>query len=197
MQRIIASVVVLLIMLGASALVTAKGITTRVRITGATLAQPVELTQPDVLQGFNVWSGPGTFLNDVEATEGFIVDWAAGVTEPPLTGESFDVSFYIMDANRTASREQERLAYVVRFRMAANGRGYVYLPGPGDEFYGLNVASILRGGEGKWFHSTREWDQTVRQRIDVATRMCLSHERARTWPFPRELTSVLRLTSNF
>ena len=169
MQRIVASLIFLLIVLGANTLVSAKGITTRVRIAGATLAEPVDLTEPGVLASANVWSGPGTFVNDVEATDGFIIDWASGVvTEPPATGQSFDVSFYVTDLNGAASRQPEHLAYVVRFRMAANG-GYIYLPGPADEFYRLNAATILRGSEGRWFHSTREWDQAIRKRVQIAS----------------------------
>ena len=170
MPRTIAFVLALLVTLGASTL-TAKGVTTRVRITGGTLAAPVDLTEPGVVAIADVWSGPGTFVNGVEATDGFIVDWASGaVIELPATGQSFDVSFYVADPNGAASRQQERLAYVVRFRMAANGRGYVYLPGPADEFYRLNAATILRGGEGKWFHSTREWEQAVRTHVEAAAR---------------------------
>jgi hypothetical protein len=169
MKQTIAAVFAVVILLVANSLVFAKGVTTRVRISGATLAAPVELTGPAILQSFTVWDGPGTFVNDVEATQGFIVDWASGVvTEPETRGESFEVSFYTVDVNGAASRPDEHLAYVVRFRMTADGRGYVYLPGPADPFYGMNVASILRGGEGKWFHSTHEWEQVVRQRIEVA-----------------------------
>lgn len=171
MQRIIASLVATLVVLCANTSVSAKGITTRVRITGATLAEPVDLTEPGVLASADVWAGTGTFVNDVEATDGFIVDWASGpMTESPVTGESFKLSFYVTDPSGAARGPQEHLAYVVRFRMAASGRGYVYLPGPADEFYRLNAASILRGSEGKWFHSTREWDQAFRKRVKAATR---------------------------
>src|SRR3954469_12949875 len=61
-----------------------QGTTTKVMITSAELQSPIEISDPDVLKNFNVWSGPGTFSNDVEGNEGFIVDWASGVvTERP------------------------------------------------------------------------------------------------------------------
>ncbi len=44
----------------------------------------------------------------------------------------------------------------------ANGRGYVYLPGPGERWYELNTRSILRRGfEGQWYFATKEWQQFV------------------------------------
>jgi hypothetical protein len=53
-RRTIASVFALLILLGAGSLVFAKGTTTRVRITGATLAEPGDLTEPRVLESVNL-----------------------------------------------------------------------------------------------------------------------------------------------
>jgi hypothetical protein len=65
-------------------------------------------------------------------------------------------------AGRDASAEA--LAYVVFYENdAAAGEGYVYLPGPSDEPYRLNVRSIHRGNrlEGHWFRATPEWQALV------------------------------------
>jgi hypothetical protein len=54
--------------------------------------------------------------------------------------------------------------YVVFYeRDAASNRGYVYLPGKGDEQYPPNVRKIFRGHslEGKWFLATNAWQKAV------------------------------------
>lgn len=76
MKQLIFAAFCLLAILSATALVSAKRATTRITITDGGLQSPVEISDPDVLANFNVWSGPGTFANDVEGTEGFIIDWA-------------------------------------------------------------------------------------------------------------------------
>ena len=76
MKRLIAAAFCLLVIVSATALVFAKGTTTKITITGAGLPSPVEISDPAVLKNFNVWSGPGTRSNGVEGTDGFIVDWA-------------------------------------------------------------------------------------------------------------------------
>ena len=78
MKRMISAAVCLLVVFSVTAVVFAKGATTRITITGGGLQSPVEISDPQVLQNFNVWSGPGTFVNDVEGPEGFIIDWASG-----------------------------------------------------------------------------------------------------------------------
>lgn len=55
----------LLVVSSATVLVVAKGATTKITITGAGLQSPIEISDPDVLKNFSVWSGPGTFANHV------------------------------------------------------------------------------------------------------------------------------------
>jgi hypothetical protein len=83
MKRMISAAFCLLVIFSVTAIVFAKGTTTRTTITGGGLQSPVEISDPQVLKDFNVWSGPGTFANDVEGTEGFIIDRASGVLRPP------------------------------------------------------------------------------------------------------------------
>lgn len=156
MKRVLSASLCLLIVFSATILVFAKGITTRITITGAELRNPIEITDPESLKNFNVWSGPGTFVNDVEGNEGFIVDWASGaVAERPSGLREFEVSFYVRYANRPFGEQSDQLAYVVLYSVdPATGRGYVYLPGKGDERYRLNTKAIYRGREGNWFHAT-------------------------------------------
>lgn len=150
--------------LWATALVFAKGATTKIAITGGGLQSPVEISDPDVLKNFNVWSGPGTFGNGVEGTEGFIVDWASGtVTDRPNELRTFELSFYVRYANRPFSEQTDQLAYIVSYAVdPVTGQGYVYLPGKSDEPYRVNTKAIYRGREGNWFRASAAWQAAFR-----------------------------------
>jgi len=163
MKRVVSAAFCVLVILSATALVLAKGPTTKIRITGAGLT-PVEINDPEVLKNFNVWSGPGTFANDVEGTEGFIVDWASGaVADRPNRLRTFELSFYVRDANRPFSEQTDQLAYIVSYAVdPVTGHGYVYLPGKSDEPYRLNTKAIYRGREGNWFRANAAWQAAFR-----------------------------------
>jgi hypothetical protein len=162
LTRPVAALLGWLLVAGASPSLTAKGLTTAIRITGAHLTTPKAITDPDVLKDFLVWAGPGTWMNDVEGTDGFIVDWASGpLTAPPSDRDALDVSFYVKYANRPAATQADQLAYRVLYVPGPGGPGYVYLPGKGDPSYRLNVTAIYRGVEGHWFRATPAWHHAV------------------------------------
>lgn len=164
MKRIVSVAFCLLVIFSATALVFAKGATIKITITGAGLQSPVEISDPEVLKNFNVWSGPGTFANGVEGTEGFIVDWASGaVTGRPNGLRTFELSFYVRYANRPFSEQPDQLAYIVTYAVdPVTGQGYVYLPGKSDEPYRLNTKAIYRGCEGNWFRANAAWEAAFR-----------------------------------
>jgi hypothetical protein len=159
MKRVVVAAFGALIVFSLTILVFAKGNTSRVVITSAELASPIEITDPEVLANFNVWSGPGTFSNGVEGNQGFIIDWASGVvTERPNGLRTFEVSFYVRYANRPVTEQRDQLAYIVSYAVdLSTGQGYVYLPGKADEPYRLNTKAIYRGSEGSWFRATAAW----------------------------------------
>jgi hypothetical protein len=163
MKRLISAAVALLVIFSTTTLVLAKGPTTRITITGAGLQSVVEINDPEVLKNFNVWSGPGTFANGVEGTEGFIVDWASGaLTDRPNGLRAFEVSFFVKYAKRPFSEQTDQLAYIVSYAVdPVTGQGYVYLPGKSDESYRLNTKAIHRGHEGKWFRANAAWQTAV------------------------------------
>jgi hypothetical protein len=124
----------------------AKGPTLKISIKGDGLTTPIDLTDPSI-RAFNVWEGPGTSVNGVEQTEGFIIDWSKGiVAERPNELQHYEVSFY-------ANHQGERLVYVVSYDYnPSTEQGYVYLPGKADESYRLNTFAIYRRGlEGTGF----------------------------------------------
>src|SRR5688572_12362004 len=65
-MRAISASFCVLIVFSATILVLAKGTTTKITITSAELQSPIEISDPEVLKNFNVWSGPGTFVTGVE-----------------------------------------------------------------------------------------------------------------------------------
>jgi hypothetical protein len=112
-------------------------------------------------------AAPGTFVNGVEANEGFIVDWAAGVvTDRPNGLRTFELSFYIRYANRPFTEQTDQLAYIVSYAVdPETDQGYVYLPGKSDEPYRLNTRAIYRGREGNWFRANAAWQAAFRKAV--------------------------------
>jgi len=164
MKRMSSAAFCLLVVFSVTAVVCAKGTTTKITITGGGLQSPVEIKDPQVLKDFNVWSGSGTFANDVEGTEGFIIDWTSGaVRDRPNGLRTFELSFYVRYANRPFSAQTDHLAYIVSYAVdPATGQGYVYWPGKSDEPYRLNTTAVYRGREGNWFRANAAWQAAFR-----------------------------------
>jgi hypothetical protein len=65
----------------------------------------------------------------------------------------------------------EPAVYVVSYALASGvERGYVYLPGRSDEWWRLNVSSIIHGVEGQWFRAWSRWEAVARPLIKRARR---------------------------
>jgi hypothetical protein len=112
---------------------------------------------------FNVWTGPGTSWSGGTSprdwVDTFIADWSQGVTEHPKGLHRYEVSCY-------AKLPNERLIYVVFYEYdPATAHGYIYLPGRTEEWYRLNVSTIFRGVEGRWFRAWSGWDSVARPLI--------------------------------
>jgi hypothetical protein len=161
MRITIAVLLTFLLILVVSAPLLAKATTTKVTISGVGLKTPIEISDPNVLANFRVWAGPGTSSNE---GQGLIIDWSQGpVKEMPQALRRYQVSFHA-DPN-------EQIVYVVYYAFSPGAeRGYVYLPGESDEWYGRNVRSIVRGVEGKWFRAWSAWERVARPLIEKAER---------------------------
>jgi hypothetical protein len=151
----------LAILLALATSLTAKGPTTKITIRDSNSGGSVDITDPAILREFNVWAGPGTFLNEVEGTEGFIIDWSSGIiTQRPTGLHRYEVSFHAISLNG-ADRAS---TYVVFYEHdGPSNQGYVYLPGKGDELYQPNSREIFRGHgfEGNWFLATNSWQRAI------------------------------------
>jgi hypothetical protein len=150
MKRRLVIALSILLLLTAPARLVAKGKTVKIVVHGTDLAKPIEISDPNVLANFRVWTGPGTSSNEAQ---GLIVDWSSGaVKQLPERLLRYQVSFYVGEAN-------ERLAYVVSYAFdPSTAHGYVYIPGRSDKGFELNVRSIFRGVEGNWYHAWTVWE---------------------------------------
>jgi hypothetical protein len=48
---------------------------------------------------------------------------------------------------------------------ASSKRGFVYLPGKGEQWYALDINLVYHGLEGHWFNATDSWTGFVRTLI--------------------------------
>jgi hypothetical protein len=138
----------------------AKGKTSKITIKGTDLKKPIEISDPKILENFQVWTGPGTSCADRQS---LIIDWSQGpVRKPPESLRRYQVSFYVDGL-------KDRIVYVVYYAFSPGAeQGYVYLPAESDEWAGLNVRSIWRGVEGKWFPAWSAWERVARPLIENA-----------------------------
>lgn len=155
------SVLYILLLLTIPAELFAKADTSKIIIKGADLGTPIEITDAKTLANFAVWTGPGTSCSGCPkpGTESFIVNWSQPVAAPAKGLQRYEVSFY-------AKMPNERLVYVVFYEYdPATAHGYIYLPGRADESYSLNMGTIARGVEGKWFRAWAAWEGVARPLI--------------------------------
>jgi hypothetical protein len=148
---------------GLSGALEAKGETSRIVISGGDLAAPRAIVDPVLLGRFYVWAGAGTSHSyaggpGIESTEGFIIDWAAGIAEERPAGlPRYEVAFHVVAGSTP-------LVYTVLYEPDASaGRGYVYVPGRADQWFPANARVIWRGHgfEGHWLHATRAWQEAA------------------------------------
>jgi hypothetical protein len=141
----------------------AKGQLTRITIQRDALSASVEIRDDEMLRRFSPWAGPGVWVEGVEQTQGFIIDWSSGVMAGAQKArEVFEVRFYV----KYYPDRPEELAYLVFYAYDPEGsQDAVYLPGKDDAQYAINVRSIVRGIEGKWFRPTSEWQALARALI--------------------------------
>ena len=150
----------------------AKGATARIEVDrGKTALLTID---GQAAAAFTIWSGPGTFVNDVSAATvtqpGDFADWASGAVTPPKKLRIYRVRFYCSAEGASVSESlPSHQCYGVRYGIdEATGRGYVQIPPANDKEFPGNLQSIYREVEGRWFNSTRPWDELLQPRIEAA-----------------------------
>jgi hypothetical protein len=148
-----------LLILSAPAALLAKGKTVKITIKGADLKIPIRISDPKILENFQVWTGPGTSTDDRQS---LIIDWSQGpVKKPPESFRRYQIAFH--------TDPHEQIVYVVYYAFSPSAeQGYVYLPGESDEWAGLNVRTIFHGVEGNWFRAWSAWERVARPLIEKA-----------------------------
>jgi hypothetical protein len=133
------------ICVGGTALLSAKGPTVRLTVSGGGLQSPIEVTTPAALA--HVWSD----------------EFIGGPTaQPPARLPRYQIAFHVLPNGK----REPKVMYVVTYvRDEGSGEALVYLPGPGEEHYGLNASTILRAGSGRWHHAVPYWAAAVNQSL--------------------------------
>jgi hypothetical protein len=106
-----------------------------------------EVVDEDCLRDFNPWRA--SFIDD---SRGPVVGGR------PECDAELTVLFF-----GTSQERAERLIYVVRYcQLPSGGVGYVYLPGPGEDWYTVNRTTVVRGGkDGKWYYGSPQWQRLM------------------------------------
>ena len=133
------------------------------RITIAGTGRYGEITGEAAHSQFSVGGGPGFSTNGVPQLKGWIVqDWLTQLPEPSATLTRYAVTFHITVFKNSPDQkhEQYRISYA---HDPATKRGYVRLPGKGEEHYLENVRIVGRGDafEGHWFAGAPAWNAAV------------------------------------
>jgi len=168
--------------LSLSVLLWAKAPTILVEVKGAGLTSPIEITSPEALRKYTFSPGPGPYGGSYDP--GSIIDWKSGFVfapdswgmarfpdgrclQPPSRREHYAVFFYWPSRSRPQCfTEKPCLVYVLFYDYdPSSKRGFVYLPGKGEQWHGLDINVVYHGVEGHWFKATDSWTGFVRALI--------------------------------
>ncbi len=149
MKKVLGALVFGAILVTIAVPVFAKGPTIKLTINGPSLGSPVVVTNKEAIFA-TVWGGE-------------FVNWGAGSVAAP----SSELARYTVQFHVLPPRSEVKMLYVVTYVWdAAAQRALVHLPGRGEEWYRLNVSTILRDGyDGKWFYASDTWGRAIRQAL--------------------------------
>ena len=126
-----------------------------ITVEGQGLAEPIEITDAESLEPFNPWFRQ-------------FIDWKRrGIKTPPEIEETYEVHFHLTERGKI---------FVLHYSTdPSGGPGYIYIPGPGEPGYRLNIGTIITGDSdswnpnGQWQHATPEWAALIRQAVPKAS----------------------------
>ena len=141
---------VLLMLAALTPIAQAKASTYKIVIEGGGLSQAIEITNPQILNLSNVWTGR------------FIDSKRDPVNEPPRGIGPYEISFYVKFGENDIRKK-----YVLYYHpRSASEQGYIYFPGRGDAWQYLNWGTIMReGADGKWHYALPAWENLIKPLI--------------------------------
>jgi hypothetical protein len=133
-----------------------------VEVRGESLAQPLMITDPAIVQELSFWIGPGTnfseFMGPVNR-EGSIVDWERGeAADRPGGLETYEVRFLL------EPRDDPPVYLVLYEPDPKNGSGYIYYPADGSS------GIVTHFVEDTWRYASVRWTERVGAAISEQTR---------------------------
>ena len=126
---------------------TAKGPVDQITVAGPGLNEPVEITDPAILNRFDPWAGQ-------------FIGTGGPLESPPHVGDRVPYqAFFFLEDNRG----DLQLRYVLYYYANPDGgRGILYLPGPGEPYYRTNIGTIIRNNsDGRWHNAMPAWDELM------------------------------------
>lgn len=141
-----------------------KGQTTRIVIEGDNLTAPIEITDPDILNQFSIWDGPGVGMRDPseapdlaiyvesDGSVGRFIDWPKGfASERPGQLQRLEVTFHVGVPREPGNSRK----FVFVYEIDSNkGRGFIYLPRWKNNL-------IYHGVELNWLYAHSRWNELI------------------------------------
>lgn len=141
-----------------------KGRITKIVIEGDGLSAPIEITSPEIVDQFSIWSGPGVVTrgpdgvqqwskySDPRILARWFIDWNMGLaTERPSRLQRLEVTFHIGVPTEPNTTRRFVFAYEIG---ASNHSGYIYLPRWKNDLISYRVG-------GNWLHATARWNEIM------------------------------------
>lgn len=131
-----------------------------IELRGDGLEQPIEVTEPSVLEKLSPWVGPGTKMADFmrpDGSEKSVANWDAGVvTDHPAGLQRIEVKFRV-----GWSRESTDAFWVLYEKGAGSSTGYIYHP--------MANYIVAHVSEGAWRYATDRRNEIIGPIIEKHT----------------------------
>ncbi|MDE0225491.1 MAG: hypothetical protein OXP28_10180 [Gammaproteobacteria bacterium] len=122
-----------------------------IELRGDGLEQPIELTEPSILEKLSPWVGPGTKMADFmrpDGSEKSIANWDAGVvTDHPAGLQRIEVKF------RVGWSRESTDAFWVLYEKGGSSTGYIYHP--------IANYIVAHVSEGAWRYASDRWNEII------------------------------------
>jgi hypothetical protein len=139
------SAAIVAVLIAGTAVLSAKGPTVKLTVSGGGLPSAIEVTTPAALA--HVWS------------DHFI---GSSAPQPRVELPRYQVAFHVLPNGQRVPKVMYVVTYV---QDPDSGEAFVYLPGRGEEHSRLNASTILRSGAGRWHRAVPKWADAVNESL--------------------------------